>query len=56
VGRRSRHPDLPVEVCSPQATEGETARQAPLIRCGGEIVTLLSLPGPVVPHADAYCE
>jgi hypothetical protein len=26
--------------------------QAPLIRCGGEIVTLLSLPGPVLPHGD----
>lgn len=49
---RSRHPDLPVEVCNPDATEGETATQAPLIRCGGEIVTLLSLPGPVLPHSD----
>src|SRR5882757_7625537 len=49
---RSRHPDLPVEVCNPHATEGETAMQASLIRCGGEIVTLLSLPGPVLPHSD----
>jgi Domain of unknown function (DUF4261) len=49
---RSRHPDLPVEVCNPHATEGETAMQAPLIRCGGEIVTLLSLPGPVLPHSE----
>lgn len=49
---RSRHPDLSVEVCNPEVLEVEAAMQAPLIRCGGEIVTLLSLPGPVLPHSD----
>lgn len=40
------HPDLAVEVCSPPSMH------TPLLRCGGELVTLISLPGPVLPHAD----
>jgi hypothetical protein len=49
---RSRHPDLPVDACDPLAMAGEAAVRAPLIRCGGELVALLSLPGPVLPHSD----
>jgi hypothetical protein len=48
---RSRHPDLAVEVCNPAAASGAEP-MAPLLRCGGELVSVLSLPGAVLPFAD----
>jgi hypothetical protein len=48
---RSRHPDLAVEVCNPAAASGAEPI-APLLRCGGELVSVLSLPGAVLPFAD----
>lgn len=47
---RSRHPDLSVEAV--RTGWWPWAKQAPVIRCGGEIVVLWSLPAPVLPHAD----
>jgi hypothetical protein len=40
---RSRHPALDVEM------SGADQSGAPLIRCGGEFITIMSMPGPVLP-------
>ena len=41
---RSRHPGLEVELCGADQAVG------PLIRCGGEFITIMSMPGPVLPY------
>jgi hypothetical protein len=48
---RTRHPDLSVDMSDPLAT-ADGAACPTLFRCGGELLTVLSLPGPVLPHAD----
>lgn len=41
-----------MELYEPLDAPPEGKIPATLIRCGGELVTLFSLPGPVLPHAD----
>src|SRR5262245_4828251 len=43
---RSRRPALAVEVCGTDQAGG------PVIRCGGEFITIMSMPGPVLPYAS----
>src|SRR4051812_27874613 len=45
---RRRHPDLEVEVSDTDADQAG----GPLIRCGGEFITIMSMPGPVLPYAS----
>src|SRR5262245_24428974 len=43
---RSRHPTLEVEICD----FGRDQTGGPLIRCGGELITIMSMPGPALPY------
>lgn len=42
---RERHPELPMEVDG--GGEGDVRRGSPLIRCGNELVAVMSMPAPI---------
>lgn len=42
---RAQHPELPIEVAG--GGEGSARQDSPLIRCGNEFITVMSMPAPI---------
>ncbi|MBR0780458.1 DUF4261 domain-containing protein [Bradyrhizobium iriomotense] len=49
---RARHPELPMEVDG--GGEGGMRRGSPLLRCGNELVAVMSMPGPIPDDAGLW--